>query len=274
LTLKSNAAGHDLSPADPRVVALATYADGKSAVTSHQLGRGHVIYWSTNPFTSAAAEDQTWRRFWRAALQGMGVKLDRDLWRFKFPPLKNADLLRDDNLCLTNNRIVYEENLPLEKDNLVTGGVYTYSRFPEGVPDEGGSMGYVTFDRGDLTDRKQAAFTRVLGKWVPACDPSPWTVTFKDPGAVSVTFDLWKPHELTHLKLWYSGQLPSLTVEGSSDGQQWTQFARSAKERPTEDVYDKMVALRGAHKYLRLSFGERDQGRTMTLAEVEIHGRA
>jgi len=242
-------------------------------------GQWQVIAFAFNPFTAAAAEDERWVAFFRGLLHAANVQQGQDIWRFKFPPASSLTWLGSRPIlaeppgeCLTGNHLVFEGNVPISQRNADLRGTYTFSVWPDGAGDEGAPGTEVPFGKGHLTNRWAAALGRVLGRWVGPCDPSPWVVTWKTAQPVDLTFDFQQTCALHRAILWYSGQLPATTVQGSVDGQAWETLATSERPPPNPDVPDRTYLFQGRWRYLRLAFGEREAGNPLTLAEVEVWG--
>ncbi|MBI3922413.1 MAG: beta-galactosidase trimerization domain-containing protein [Armatimonadetes bacterium] len=270
-TLAAEAVGFDIAISGA-AGAAATYQDGPPAIVINPLGKGRVITFAFNPFTASAPEDERWVGFFKNLLRGANVKQGRDIWRFKFPPLKTVDVPEPPGECLTGNHLVFEENVPVTQRNAGLRGSYTFGVWPDGTGDEGTAGGEIPFQKGHLTNRKTAALGRVLGRWVGPCDLSPWVVTWKTPQPVDLTFDFTQPCNLNRAILWHSGQLPATTAQGSLDGKSWETLATSEKQPANPDAPDYYCSLKGRWRYLRFAFGERDAGNLLTLAEVEVWG--
>jgi len=255
------------------VEVVAKFEDGTPAITIKKQGQGKAIFFAHNPFKKSANidYDAPWVKFFIALQKDMGIKMNRKIWRFKFPPVPKTPTPQ--NLCLTGNNVFFDANCPLDRYNLKTGGSYGYSYAPSGNSDvlKGGE---ISFAKGHLTDRPKAANNRLLGRWVSEskAEIPRWTVSWRDRKETSITFDLKKNYKVDSLRLFYSNQLPKMVVEGSVDKQNWQKLASSKKEQVTLDVLDKSYSLKGNYRYLRLNFGERDAGQSLTLVEVEIWG--
>ncbi len=249
---------------------------GEPALIHHPLGQGAVDWFATNPLQFKALGDPAWRDFFAAIADDL--KLPRtDLWRFKLPPFDRARAEQEPGVCLTGNYLLWDNNSPLDVGNARLAGSYRYSLAPDAWRDEGGE-GDLPFDRGDLTDRRQAPSAGdcfVADKELRAKAPpvTAWAVSWKQTAPFDLTFDLLEPRELDRVRFFYSGQLPPVNCYGSSDGQQWARLAGVAGQPSTADVPDVVLPVAGRHRYLRLSFGPRGADQRLTLAEVEIWGK-
>jgi hypothetical protein len=205
-------------------------------------------------------------------VKSLGAPAGLDIWRFRFPKSVIWREPRQEGLCLTNNRVVWEEERPRYYQNRDAGGSYSYSLAPDAMPDAA-ATGDISFAQGHLTDRRQSLRATKTGNWraAPYALPaSRWMVSWAKIEPVSVTFDLRQPWKATQFKLWFGDTLPQVTVEGSLDGEKW----RAVGEVAGEDVYDLTIALnqKTACRYLRASFAARKTGQKLTLVEAEVWG--
>ncbi len=255
----------------------ATFDSGEPAVTVNTLGKGQVQTWATNPLRSKALGSPQWRAHFRDLAEELELP-KADLWRFKLPPYEDVAPEPQPGVCLTNNYVLWDNNEPLQVSNLDTSGTYTYSLPPDQWKDDGGGTD-VAFSEGDLTDRREAptagdCFTsnKALRKRAPSI--TSWAARWKRTDAFDLVFDFRSTHALDRIRLFYSGQLPAITVFGSSDGAAWTRVGQADKRERTVDVPDLTIAgLTGSYRYVRLSFGPRDEGQYLVLAEVEVWGK-
>lgn len=250
---------------------MARFSDGSAAVLRNRVGKGSVIVFACNPFTESGIADKGWKSFFKALAQDLGLKTDRDIWRFKFPAYKTVAQSEPQGGCLTGNYLKWWQDKPMNIQNAAIAGTYTYSVVPDFVGEQGTATS-VPFTTGKLTDRKKAFITLK-----DQLKPEDFVVSWKTEKPVDITFDLLTPRSVTRLNLWYSGQLPSIRVEGSVDGQTWTTLADSTKKpmmNPADDVLDIALSLANGSKarYVRLSLGDRDPGNPMTLVECEVWG--
>jgi len=268
------------------VKTLATFEDGSPGITLNHYGAGKAIFFAADPFAvpggvraerSLVEPSAPLVSFLEAIQKDSGVAMGHDIWRFKLPPFPSDDLYqKEEGACLTGN-YVYDRNEPLlEANNVQTGGTYTYSRPPTGVPDAGKGGEPVAFDGGHLTNRLEAYQNRQLGGRMDfdrlSEVPRKWIVSWTDRAPVSVTFDLMAGYALKKLRNFYSGTMPALEVSGSRDGQAWRRITSSREAAAGADVKDAALLLNGTYRYLKLDFAARGTGETFELAEVEIWG--
>jgi len=207
------------------------------------------------PFTEANIADEKSKSQFMSLAKELGLQTGRDVWRFKFPPLNTAYKPDPEGICLTANYLKWQEERPIEVKEAPNPVSYSYSLAPDAVPDSGNN----------LIDRKEAFPTPK-----DSLKPEDFIASWKTISPVSVTFDFNQPQPIDRVHLWYSDQLPALAVEGSVDGQNWVHLADFAKQPPTQDVLDVELKCAGKCRLVRLSFGERDPGQPMTIAEVEV----
>ena len=267
--------GYVLERVADTVEILGQFSDGSAAIVMNRYGNGRTICFAANPFKSQMVTDARWVAFFKAIQTEAGVKPGRDIWRFKFPPFQTVYLPPPDDYCLTANNVVFEQNVPLDKWNVLTGGSYTLSFGPDAPANEPAST-EIPFPLGRLTNRREAAISRDIGGgWISPSriDLSRWTLAWKATNPIDIIFDFKTPRELTQAVLFYSGQLPAITVSASDDRTKWTTLASSVKQDSTEDVLDKRYGVQGKCRYLRIAADKRDSGQRFMLSEIEVWGR-
>ncbi|MBC8443228.1 beta-galactosidase trimerization domain-containing protein, partial [PVC group bacterium] len=276
LPLKSRAL--ELIPQAPAVKVLATYEDGCAAVTLNSLGEGRAVLFGSNPFHKDAIGDAAWQKFYTRLARWLGAPTGLDIWRFRFPDRVIWSEPQEVGLCLTNNHVVWREELPTFAQNSGLNGSYRYSEPPDALPDGEVAAGSIPFDKGRLTDRRRS----ILAKKREAAAYSDyelsathWTESWSTPEPLSVTLDLQRAWDPLCAKLWFCDMLPDLTVDGSTDGETWHSQGRAKGSQAGADVCDLTIALEGAPcRYVRVNFGPRPPRQKMTLVEVEVWGKA
>ena len=276
VTVSMPSPGFKLAHTSGSVTDLAVFGDGSPAVTLHKYGRGRIIVFASDPFgprgkTPLVYPKSPLNRLFAAIQKSVGCRMGHDVWRFRFPPVPPAPQER--HLCLTGNNVI--ERDPVLRHNLDTGGVYTYSRLPDGIPDCKAAGAPVSFAEGHLTNRVAAykgRSTKLYPKGKPSDQLPKWIVSWKDPAPVSVTFDLKKAYQLDRLRFIYSASMPALKVHGSNNARSWSALAVASADNAGVDVKDLTLALKGGYRYVRLDFAGRDDGDTFELCEVEIWG--
>ena len=249
---------------------LAKYDDGTPAIIEHKYGKGKALFFATNPFNLKGIENDEWKVFFTLLQKEYGLKTGHDIWRFQFPKSLIPELTPSPKgKCLTNNNLVWRMNEGLKLYNEETGGSYSYSLQPDKIVEQSGLQKSYSFAKGDLTDRHQAptAGNVDLGKG----SINDWIVSWVKPEAFDITFDFVKPKNIGKVSLFYSGQLPAISLFASHDGENWVDLKTSTqKQASTEDVLEHILSGDfGNYQYLQIRFGERD-GKSFTLAEVEV----
>lgn len=263
--------GVEFAAVDASVKPLAVFADGSTAVSFRRYGKGAVILFAADPFNSQD-RNTPMAELIKAIQVAAGAKVDRDIWRFKLPPFKTVYLKETEtHKCLTMNSLFLERNEVKGVHNVRTRGTYTYDRFPTGLADEAASGDIVFFD-GHLTNRKKAYMGRKMGGTRNPADVEKWIVSWTDREPVRITFDLKRPYALDRVRIFYSGILPELRVEGSNDGRTWRRLASHPPQQRTDDVVDITVRISGRYRYVRLALAARKSDAAMELAELEIWG--
>ena len=286
LSLTALVPGWKLSPVSDRLEIVAAYADGSPAVTLHPHGRGRVIYFAADPFIiprelspkrSLVEPGAPVVALLKAVQQSVGARMGHDVWRFKLPPFSGDMYEKEGGVCLTNN-YVYDRNEPLlQENNLDTGGTYTYSRVPTGLPDCRAADEPISFSQGHLTNRAEAYGSRRLGYHHPKPKEASqgvqhWLVSWPDRGPIAVTFDLTAGCPLDRVRLFYSGTMPALSVLASKRGDSWYPLASHAEEAADGDVKDVALGVKGTWRFVRLDFAARTSGSAFELCEAEIWG--
>ena len=193
------------------------------------------------------------------------------IWRFQFPKKlipKIADTPK--GKCLTNNNLVWRRNKALSLYNEDTGGSYSYSLLPDRDKEQSGVKKNYSFAEGDLTDRRKApkAGNVDLGKGSNA----DWIVSWKNPAAFNITFDLVKEKDIAKISIFYSGQLPSISLYASNDGSNWVDLKKTTKTQPaTWDVLKHTISGDfGRYRWIQLRFGVREGRKLLFISEIDI----
>ena len=258
------------------VPVLATYADGSPAVVSNKYGEGTAILFGFNPFSFAAIEQTQWRTFFTELAAMLGQPTGLDIWRFTLPDSVIWEEPEDVGVCLTNNRVIWQEEKPDFGGNRDVGATYSYSVAPDAMPDVESTDGAIACSVGHLTDRRERSMPKdghdaritirfagspLMAGWARLnLWPSPWTQQAFTPVKVS---------------LWFCDTLPGVTVECSSDGATWRPLGSANGQQAGDDVYDLHIPLDGAApcRYVRARLAAREPAQPMTLVEVEVWGR-
>jgi len=273
---------------------LARFEDNSPAIITKSVGKGRTFYFAYNPFgpVYAGADRPKWLELFRALNAGLGIGADCDLWRFELPAEKFSDLAPrlPKGRCLTNNFAYWDLEQPVEVKNVDTGGGYTYSLSPDHLED-GGEDGPdeeelffepepILFSRGDLTNRHLSYREFFPGKLKSGyckyddIEVGKWAVAWKDRSAFDITFDLKKSFPIHGLRLFFSGQLPETTLSYEDEAGEWVRCAKLGALEANEDVHTAVLKPEKAPicRRLKLHFGARARGKTLTLTELEIWG--
>lgn len=266
ISLPTYSANYDISIIDADI--LGRYSDGTPAITSKKYGSGEVFYFAVNPFTYQAIDNKEWIDIFRKLQIKAQAKINRDIWRFKFPEFKHVYLPVPEGYCLTGNSIMFKENNAVEVKNIETDGSYSFSL----APDEG--QNNIPFTKGRLTDRKRVSTgKRSEGDGYPKLGEENYIVTFGKTEPVDIIFDLKKIYNISRIKIFYTAQLPDMKIQTSKDGKNWADLSTSKKRSSTLDVLDENYEnLKSDCRYVKIQCGKRDDGEKMTLVEVEIWG--
>jgi len=276
--LEMHAPAQALKPVAP-VMTMIEYDDGTPAVTARRLGQGLAIMWGTNPFQFSANEDPLWREWFTMWAEELGMQTGHDIWRFQYPQTAIWRAQPARGVCLTNNHVLWQEEVPHFPNNVVTGGSYSYSIAPDAMPEAIAQGPEISFEEGNLTDRRQSIRdekTEPAGYKLYVNPDSRWMVSWERTEPVSVVFDLGGVYTVNQLRLWYRDQMPEVTVEGSLDAGSWQPLGDgSGPDALDGDVRELKVSLRHdlPVRYVRASFAERDEGRRLSLVEAELWGR-
>lgn len=239
----------------PGAKVIATFSNGQPAIVEKTVGKGRVFFFGSNPVVSGATRHAGWTAAFRGMGKALGIKLDRDIWRFTFPPFER-DLYPEDpeGVCITDNYQRFENELPVAPNNHDSQGTYRISPAPDKAVDEGGT-GDVAFNKGDLTDRR---FAYALNK-----KPGPsanYVVIWEKNVPVEVVFDFKRPYPVKCVRVWYANRLPRFAVSVSKDGKSWQEVGRRDIEEWTDGVrlVERNFAPQNV-RYLKLSFEKRDK---------------
>lgn len=216
----------------------------------------------------------------RTIHEKLGIKLDHDIWRFQFPKSLINPLPKPTGWCLTGNYVFWQQSQAKLINNQDTGGDYQYSLGPDDIPDVT-TNGPIPFTRGKLTDRPVAirspsaisayrAPSAVSGGLSKLED---WIVRFAADNPFEITFDLKKNYPVNKAVIYFSGELPILSLQGSNDGKKWkTLGTTKSADEVGADVKATCLTCEknGDFRHIKLCFGARSPGQKLTLAEIEI----
>jgi hypothetical protein len=250
---------------------IAAYNDGTPAITEHKYGKGKAILFAANPFKIKGLSDKSWKSFFTIFQKEYGLKIGFDIWRFQFPKtLIPEEPPAPKGKCLTNNHLVWRMNQGQSLGNKNSGGSYYYSLQPDSYKEQSGIRPEYSFDKGDLTDRRQAPKVGNVDLGKGSIDD--WVVRWNKIDAFNITFDFKKVENLNKVSIVYSGQLPQIMLYGSDNGKKWVNLKKiTPKQAATEDVLEKIMSGNlGKHRFLQIRFGKRDNNKSFTISEIEV----
>ncbi len=264
-----------LRPASAATEIIATWPDGTAAATLAPHGRGRVILFGGDVFFAAAvSEDPDWHEWWRQVLSVCGVPMDLSVWQLRIPDEALVQAEAPRGVCLTGNSYVMCQNGVYLGANEPQTGSYTLSVAPDLSPERAG--GQIAFTEGNLTNRALATKGPFDASGVAkeAYKEADWADRWSAEALVeglTIEFTFAAPRELTRVRLWYSGTLPELTVEGRSKAQEpWLPLAAAEEQAAGEDVRVVAIALRGQTAWVRLSLAA--GAGELAIADVEVWG--
>jgi len=259
----------------PEVAVFAIYEDGTPAITVNSLGKGRAFLFGSNPFVLSAVPDPDWRSFFNFLVKSLGAPTDLDIWRFRLPDSVIWQEPDQPGVCVTNNRVIWQEEEPHYPQNVDVKATYTYTVAPDAMPDVS-REGDIAVAEGRLSDRRKGIFAEKVGGSNDAefeLPESHWMVGWARPDPVSILFDLQEPRPLIQFKLWFCDTMPDITIEGSHDEKTWKPLGKADGVRARDgDVHDMVIELEGniVSRYLRANFSKRPRREKLSLVEVEI----
>ena len=272
-----DANAYELRPWAPDTRTIATYPDGSAAVTMHGLGKGGVVLFGSNPLAAdAVTEDAEWVGWWRSVLCERDVPMDLPIWDLRLPDSALVEAERPEDTCITGNAYVRCQN-----------GVYLGCNDPAAQSDDRGYRlsvapdlsteavysDLIPFSAGNLTNRARATKGPFKSGGVAETPyreadwADRWSAGALSAG-LSIEFRWPQAHSLSRLRLWYSGALPDLSVEGGVDGETWVPLARVPGADVGEDVEELSTALEGQFSRVRLVLAPGTD--ELALADVEV----
>jgi hypothetical protein len=155
------------------------------------------------------------------------------------------------------------------KNNKSIKGSYMYNREPDLIPDKKsiGSIG-LTFDRGKLTDRKEAV------KQGRKSSSRNHIISWSDSRNVEIKFCFDSKINFSGLKMIYSGRCPSIELYGKKDKDVFKLIGK-AKARDVGIDVDEIQIKSNNHKsisWLKLHMNEDTFPANLIISEIEIWG--
>ena len=257
-----------LEPMDGTRV-LAKFESGEIAATIKDYpGGGRAVLFAFAP-NSLLMSSLPWREMMKQFIANLGIATDQDIWRFQFP-YKEEKMPEFKDICLTGNFFHWFLNEPVKTANAKdVNGSYSYTLPPDG---DAADRKYV-FGEGNLCNRFKALeigdfYTRhnsqliKEGKIATTMFFDTWSKT----DAFDIIVNLGDAREIHSIKLFYSGQLPSLTATLENGS------AVNATGIDTEEVAMIELKANGKSKNVKLAIPARTAGKKLILSEMEIWG--
>jgi len=211
-------ASFDLNPPKGSEVLL-RYKDGKAAAIKSSLGKGSVIVFGVNFAQKELVSNSEWQKFFREFTVQLGIKLDHDIWRFRFPEKLIAEPAGIKGRCISGNHISFRNFRANINANVRVPLSAAYTCTP--AADAPAEPATVKFSQGKLFDRRRAyAAGNVDNKKFSLNDR---VVGWSSPGKITIEFDLTKQVDLDRVELFYVGALRDVTVSVSNDGKSYRQ---------------------------------------------------
>ncbi|HBG27795.1 MAG TPA: hypothetical protein DDX75_11955 [Phycisphaerales bacterium] len=248
---------------------IAAFDNQKPAIVLHKFGKGKAYYFASNPFIYKLLGNKEWTIFFQDLQKKLGLQVDHKIWRFNLPQDLIKPMPQPAGKCLTNNHILWRQFAPLATCNLDTKGSYWYSTAPDEIADCN-AEGKIVFENGKLTNRQKAPKAGNVDCGKSKLDD--WVVKYTNEKPFEITFDFNDSCDLSRAVIFYSGQMPEVTASTSTDNKNWKVCDNLINKTSfTEDVFDvKLEQISKKARYLKLNFGSRDKGNSLTLAEIEV----
>ncbi|MBQ7651703.1 MAG: hypothetical protein IJS15_12135, partial [Victivallales bacterium] len=248
---------------------LAKFENGDVAATIKDYpGGGRAVLFATSPNTSHVTS-RIWREMMKQFIINLGIRTDEDIWRFQFPSQEEKHPVFKDN-CLTGNFFYWFLGEPVKTANTKNHqGFYTYSLPPDGDTPER----KYTFAEGNLCNRFKALqigdyYNRANAPLVKEGKISTkmFFDTWTKADSFDIDIDLGREAEIHTIKLFFNGQLPSVTAK-LDDGK-----AVTAKGKKTSEVAMVEANVSGKSRNIKLSIPARDADQKLILSEMEVWG--
>ena len=253
------------------VQVLGTYNDNSPCITEKHLGRGRAIYFAFNPLlVQKNVSNHELQKFFSLLLKYLNLQTAQKIWRFELPKSLIGKFPEPEGQCLTGNAVLWRQFKPVTDFNNNCGGLYSYSRIPDVIADQGG-VSNISFDKGDLTDRRKAPAAGNVDLGIGKIQD--WVVGWKTDKEMNIIFDLKKAYSLKYLKIFYKGIMPPLTLMLSVDGKKWSEVKSKTDAGDKDfihDVKEKTINLpEGPFQFIKIRFGTVKKCR-LIISEMEI----
>lgn len=198
---------------------LLRYKDGRIAAQKTSLGKGKVIVFGAAFPERTLISLPEWQKYFRDLVADLGIKLDQDIWRFRFPDTLIKELPKVSGKCISGNHLSFRNFRADHSANEKVSNQAVYRCTP--AADAPAEISPVQLRRGKLFDRRRAfAQGNADNRKATLCDRvAGWSTA----GPITIEIDLKKPAILNRVELFYTGILRDVTVSVSSNGKQYTQ---------------------------------------------------
>lgn len=264
-----------LKPTSAATRVIGTWPDGSAAATLHEFGRGRVIVLGSNSLLNAyIPEDEGWQAWWRQVLTAYKVPQNLPIWRLRLPDTALVQATAPADVCLTGNNFIRCQNGVYLRANDPQEGTYTCQPMPDLSPER--ATGALAFSAGNLTNRVQAtkgpfdASGMAKEPYREADWADRWSAAQMQRG-LFIEFNLPEARDLTRVRFWYSGTLPSGTVEGKEAGGQWRPLATITETVVGADVKEITIPLQSRCNSVRLNLGP--GAGELVIADIEVWGQ-
>ncbi|GIS63629.1 MAG: hypothetical protein CM1200mP2_58540 [Planctomycetaceae bacterium] len=181
------------------------------------------MLFGANVLLTRNVADQRWREFFQAFVKSLGTPTGFNIWNFQLPEHLAWHEPPQPGVCLTNNRIIWREEVPLFHQNIETRARTATpslrTRSPRTSTQTQSLLGR-TAHRPPSRHPRRKRIRPPLCR-IQAAGKNPWVASWSNPQTVAITFDLKQPRALTQVKLWDRDILPAMTLEISNDGKAW-----------------------------------------------------
>ncbi|MBO4344829.1 MAG: hypothetical protein J5833_03685 [Victivallales bacterium] len=245
---------------------LAAFNDGKVAATVKEYaGGGRAILFAPQ-LQKKNLKFKTWSGMFTTLLNNLGVRTGHDIWRFTFPYEEEKEPVIK-HKCLTGNYFYWYLNEAKPVNNIsLPKGFYSYSVAPDGA-----DTSAFTFKGGRLTNRLEAPRAGDYFNWLNNDLVKSGKLTWRnfadkwsktDP--LEIVVDFGKEVTLSEVKLFYNGDMPSLTVV--ADGKEHSVKGENTAEVRCASV--ELPSVKAANLILRIP-ARKD---ALLLSEMEVWG--
>ena len=220
----------NLAPAENSTV-IARYPDGKAAMIRTPYGKGEIFCSGVCFAERDLVTTPEWQKWFRDFAAELGLELDREIWRFRFPLelIEQPDAVS--GRCLTGNYHYFNNFRALAGASDKPAPEASYRCVP--APDAPAEAAAVPLRKGKLTDRRRAYRAgNIDGRSETLKDRvAGWSTR----GPIRIEFDLVKSAPVSRVELFYMGTMRDIRLSISRSGTEWRE-AGNYPARPGETV--------------------------------------